>query len=176
MNKIILALILMTTGVVVPSHAKGLEAYEDLLKTVEEAGVTVFINPAECFAKTNNFDGYYHSVMRKMVICQDNAKREGVMTGWTDNDLDTVRHEVHHLVQDCVAGEIADGELGIYFSDKEKFIAFVDKAIGEAKAQSVIEAYSDTTPHTRLLELEAFSVAEAISPEGIEGAVVKYCF
>jgi len=174
LNKIILSLILALG--IAPQAKADLTPYQELLDTVNKAGVTVFINPSECFEKSSNFDGYYHSVMRKLVICQDYAKRAGDRVTWTANDLDTIRHEVHHLVQDCVAGEIADGELGIFFDDKEKFISFVDKSIGEEMAQSVIEAYSDTTPHTRLLELEAFSVAESISPATIEGAVTKYCF
>ena len=174
MNKIILSLILALG--IAPQAKADLTPYQELLDTVNKAGVTVFINPEECFEKLSNFDGYYHSVMRKLVICQDNAKREGDRVAWTANDLDTIRHEVHHMVQDCMDGTLADGQLGVFFDDKETFIEFVDGSIGEERAQSVIEAYSDTTPHTRLLELEAFSVAESVSPESIEGAVAKFCF
>ena len=41
-----------------------------------------------------------------MVICQEN-RIPGVreMTSWTEEDLDTLRHESHHLVQDCRGGD-----------------------------------------------------------------------
>ena len=30
---------------------------------------------------------------------------------WTENDLDTLRHEAMHVLQDCSAGRVGDGLL-----------------------------------------------------------------
>ena len=174
MNKIILATILALG--LAPQAQASLAPYEELLETVNKAGVSVYINPPVCFGKESNFDGYYHSTERVLVVCQDNAKRSGQNVAWTDNDLDTIRHEVHHMVQDCVSGTIADGQLGIFFDDKETYVKFVTNSIGEERARAIVEAYSDTSAHTRALELEAFSVAETVSPGTIKNAVAKFCF
>ena len=48
-----------------------------------------------------------------MAICQDNALT-GEEVAWTPNDLDTLRHESVHFIQDCLDGS-ADMELNPLF-------------------------------------------------------------
>jgi hypothetical protein len=174
MNKIILSIILALG--IAPGAKADLTPYQNLLNTVNEAGVSVHINPEECFEKLTSFDGYYHSIARKLVICQDGAKKAGDRVRWTANDLDTIRHEVHHMVQDCMDGTLADGRLTIFFDDKDTLVNFIENSIGEDKANQIVESYEGASNHTHVLELEAFSVAESVSPESIQGAVAKFCF
>ena len=78
-------------------------------------------------------------------------------------------------VQAASARKWADAMVLAYLNENDDE-NMSNESIGDEMAQSVIEAYSDATPHTRLLELEAFSVAESVSPATIEGAVTKFCF
>ena len=43
----------------------------------------------------------YNSIM----ICQDDRiETSDQEVEWTENDYDTLRHEAHHVVQDCMKG------------------------------------------------------------------------
>ena len=76
------------------------EAHASLANAIAEVGVDVYINPPEVCE--DGIAGMYISGASALVVCQDNATGEE-QVDWTANDLDTLRHEAQHLIQDCVA-------------------------------------------------------------------------
>ena len=107
----------MTLGLLSATPAMALEAgHRTLLDTLKEKGVYVEVNPqGVCDAvKTESsyhgvylYSDKYESPM--MAICQDFGGI-GDETIWTENDLDTLRHESLHFLQDCL-GDGVDGEM-----------------------------------------------------------------
>ena len=95
---------------------------------------------------------------------------------WKAEDLDTLRHESHHVVQDCVAGDIADGSLSTLFDDPDEWKEFVSSGLSETAIRGIIEAYS-TGDNNGLVarELEAFSVASSVDADTIAVKVLEAC-
>jgi hypothetical protein len=105
-----------------------------------------------------------------MVICQEGAKGT-YEVNWTAEDLDTLRHEAQHLVQDCMDGEI-NGVLGSLY---KKPIDLGIAVLGEEGVKRVIEAYSEASDHIKVMEIEAFSVARMNEPLEQVADIAKYC-
>ena len=76
-------------------------AHEALVGTISNIGVDVYLNPSQVCDGIIN--GAYISGQSALVVCQDNATPGGGQAEWTENDLDTLRHEAQHLIQDCIA-------------------------------------------------------------------------
>ena len=69
---------------------------------IRTAGVTILLNDPQ-FVKM--VCGMYSPTHRVLVVCQDD--RYPISTKeieWTPNDYDTLRHESHHVLQDCLDG------------------------------------------------------------------------
>jgi hypothetical protein len=107
-----------------------------------------------------------------MVICQENKRVVNEEVNWTEEDLDTLRHEAQHLVQDCMDGE-RQGELGAVYRDP---IDLAKKVLGDRGVRSIIDAYSDASKHVVVMELEAFSVARLNNPIEQVQDIQRYCF
>ena len=93
-----------------PSIANAGNSFSDhvnLFNTLKEVGVTPLINSAHC--KDGDY-GLYHTTAQLLVVCQENRTANGDQVKWTLNDLDTLRHESHHVVQDCNNGKVGDGK------------------------------------------------------------------
>ena len=154
-------------------HA-DLDAHYDLLKLVERTGVKVFINDEYC--NTGSFNGVYSSQGGGLLICQDNARvNNGRLVAWTANDLDTIRHEVHHLVQDCSAGGRGNGRLDTVYADPNRL---ANETIGVQKKNAIMSSYAanGANAHVLQLEIEAFSVAADVTVQMIADDVRTYCF
>ena len=82
------------------ANPRLVEEHRYLASTIVSLGVPVSFN-----TRTHCLPGKSGSYFTSgfMVICQDNRGREGVEVGWTQNDLDTLRHEAQHMVQDCAS-------------------------------------------------------------------------
>ena len=97
---------------VAPVAATNTGSFDDhvhLYNTLESVGVTVLINePKYCDGR---IDGSYSSRDRILNVCQDNATYMNREVDWTANDLDTLRHEAHHVIQDCYLGTLGDSQL-----------------------------------------------------------------
>ncbi len=94
-----------TSIIAVPSvEARGTYTeHGQLGNAIKSTGVVLKFNPMEC-NKRNSF-GWYWSGGNEMVICQENRSRYSTSeVQWTEEDLDTLRHEAQHLVQDCMDG------------------------------------------------------------------------
>lgn len=160
----------------VPAMATELGTFDDhknLYNTIQSLGIRITINdPRHC---SSGIDGAYNSGQRLLVVCQDNAvsRRE---VDWTANDLDTLRHEAHHIVQDCTLGSLGDNRLAPLFGDKESTMEFIRQSIGETRARQLMNnpAYRGRNS-THLTEMEAFATASFIDANTIARKLTEVC-
>ena len=174
MNKYLpLAAAVATVFSIVPAQARTMEAHDRLVAAVRNVGVTVYLNTKECAGAS--FAGYYRSSASTMVICQDNGiDGSGQQARWTPNDLDTLRHESHHLTQDCIAGDIADNSLGTVYT---KPFEFAQLYFGTIVIDNIVSTYKGlgADRHVQVLEVEAFAVAEMNNPDEQTADISRYC-
>jgi len=173
MKRLFTLLALTLTGVPALAGSNSHEAHLNLIRTAEEV-VEVRVNPVDCWEMDNTY-GYYWGAKKLLVICQQNARRANVHTLWTEEDYDTLRHEVHHLIQDCSVGEAGDLQTGVFFDNREDYNNFVSGAIPPNTVNNIRSAYSDKEARDIEMEVEAFAVASAISAETLAGVVTKVC-
>lgn len=157
------------------AHAGEMDDHEYLWDTLQDVGVTISVNSKiHC---NDDADGYYNTLSALLVVCQDNMGTPGVQVAWTDNDLDTLRHEAHHVVQDCAVGALADGETGLFFHDKEDYDEFVLGVMDKDTANDIFNVYRKNGAselHAKQ-EVEAFAVASAIDARTIANKVNEFC-
>ena len=161
-----------------PSFAGNtFDDHVDLFKALQEVGVTIKLNhQARC--SSGETDGGYASDLAFMVICQDNAIPGGEQVRWTENDLDTLRHEAHPVIQDCNMGTLSDGDLGLFFWEEGELTEWLNNS-SWSRAQ-LIEV-SKTLRENGLswdevkLELEAYTVATDIDASLIAKKVRSFC-
>ena len=172
MNKILSTLmasvmVLAPTGVGAATYAERQEHLE-LYNALEEVNISVYANPEMCDPK-EGFLGFYAPSHRLISICQKDPTVQ-----FNDEDLDTLRHEAHHVVQDCLDGKI-DGELSLLFTGeaKEKFL----ENYPMSKQLRVRRVYGEagTDAHIIEVEVEAFAVAEMVGADVIAQAVRNAC-
>ena len=147
------------------------EDHIDLVKAVHSTGVLVKVNPKEC-GQLDNAMGWYFAAGSELVVCQENGVAGGPMVAWTDEDLDTLRHEAHHVVQDCM-DTVLDGELDSVYDDP---IGLAQDVIGNRGIRAIIKGYEDATEHRQVMEFEAFSVAELDDPREQIRDIQRFCF
>ena len=138
--------------------------------TVRSTGINFKINPSECWQKSAM--GWYWAAQNEMVICQENKTTAGYEVTWTEEDLDTLRHEAQHLIQDCMDGS-RQGALGAVYKDP---IGLAKDVLGTDVIAGVLSAYSDSSDHIKVMELEAFSVAAMNDPIEQSNDIQKFCF
>lgn len=168
------------TGVVIAaSSILPVEAMSDnfrhhynLAVAAESLGIDFQLNPPACFSKTSpRAYGWYYAAGKQLVVCQVNAK-DSQEVAWTEEDLDTLRHEIHHLVQDCRDSEL-DGELHAVYTD---IPSLAKEVLGYSTIQKILEAYSDRSDYHKMMELEAFAVALMNDPQEQMRDIQTYCF
>ena len=176
MFKSIVTSLAIVVGSFAPAHAGNtIGDHRYLMSSLLNSNVNVLINPRECDSE-DGFDGAYHSITRTLTVCQDNAKQYNVMVPWTDNDLDTLRHEAHHVVQDCYAGDAFDGRFRTMFQGQEHE-DFVSTALSWNEIKGIVKGYAKNGADKEeiMLELEAFSVADSVDASNIAAAVSTVC-
>ena len=149
----------------------------DLYKALQEVGVTIKLNhKARC--SSGETDGGYASSLAFMVICQDNAVAGGEQVNWTDNDLDTLRHEAHHVIQDCNEGTISDGRLGLFFYEEGELEEFLSNSSWTREQLielvKVLREQGLSWDEVKI-ELEAYTVASDIDASLIAKKVRQFC-
>jgi len=150
--------------------------HEKLYQTLEEVGVTVAVNSKlHCTGKN---DGVYYPHIGLLVICQDDMVSYGKQEKWTANDLDTLRHEAHHVVQDCAAESLGDGILSTLFPEDELVEFLKSSSVSLEKLQGLYamldkQGLSDLRIQQ---ELEAYVVARDVSASSIEQKIRQFCF
>lgn len=181
----------MTLGLLSASPALALDppaGASQLINTLRAHGVYVEINPEQVCDAVKSATSYhgvylyapkYENAM--MGICQDYGGT-GDETIWTDNDLDTLRHESIHYIQDCVDNNVDGNMVPIYdgpggYSPVEYSITDVIAEIGPAKAQAIIDRYEANGASSEVirLELEAFYLASTQTEETIAKVVEAQC-
>jgi hypothetical protein len=156
-----------------PALANSTEAHNRLIHEIRRVGVTIHLNPKECFRAS--FDGYYRSAASRMVICQDNiVPGSNQQAIWSANDLDTLRHESHHVVQDCIGLIRGNNQLGTIYA---KPFAFAQQYFGTITIENILATYKGlgASPQVQVLEVEAFAVAEMNNPDRQVADLRKYC-
>ena len=179
-SQIILGSIITIASLVVPVpevKADTHEEHRELWSALQEVGIDTRVNLAG-LCDDGDTDGAYFYMRSTLVVCQDNANTFGAKeVGWTPNDYDTLRHEAHHVVQDCLAGGLADGKSTLLFNDFDELKEFVYGILTEEQVNSIITGYrEDGAPDDVILrELEAFAVASGVSASSITTAVTEVC-
>ena len=183
MIKQILAALAITTASILPVEANTVthQQHNELWMTLESIGVEMFVNDPDLCKDSWGGGSYLQLPDQRrsaIVVCQNNGKGqgEGNFVAWTPNDYDTLRHEAHHVVQDCIDGVRADKEMGLMFEGQEH-TDFVTRSLSRERIQRIIKGYGEdgASRETILLELEAFSVAEEVSPINISDALKRLC-
>jgi hypothetical protein len=133
----------------------GPEAHKLLVKAIRRNGVKITINHAKC---VNGLMGFYSGKDRELVVCQDNGVANGPTVAWTRNDLDTLRHEAQHMIQDCVVGTNHDHQLSPVYNSPSSLARV---KLGPERVAKITQVYRDkgASDLVLLLEYEAFAVA-----------------
>ena len=177
MKKFISALVASLT-IAAPALAAPLPAdHQVLVDTLQADGISYLVNePAQaCFdGSTRNGSYVTYQGDRYLVVCQDNRTSSDVTT-WTANDLDTIRHETTHIIQDCMAGANNDGEFDTIFTS----LADVIDEYGVVNSMRIVNSYLDLYTGDRnsdiKYEIEAFYAAQDLSATQINDMYIKYC-
>ena len=161
------------------SNRDKIQDHIELLNTLEGMGVNVQINnPHICRREDPNVAGFWMGSKQLFVICQQAIRNskfplyDGRIQQASDDDLDTIRHEAHHVIQDCMDGDM-DGSLVEYLSDENKDDFY--ELYPEWKQNYIRVQYADETPQIIQLEIEAWAVADLISAEHIEEVLIREC-
>jgi len=167
----------------VPALASGLELREypehhELFETIEDVGVTIVINdPIHCDGTVDGAYGWVGDAgYAWLYVCQDGGEPGGLEVRWSQNDLDTLRHEAHHLVQDCLVGGFGDGRLSLLFNTPEKMKKFLELSGASLDdVKKILWTYRDTSEEVQWREVEAFWVARGVGPDSIAEAIKNHC-
>ena len=176
MKRFLSILLATATFATLPANASNnsTKAHGRLWRAIQQVGVTALVNsPRYCGSDAL---GVYDSSRATLVVCQtgtDGFKE----VEWSPEDLDTLRHEAHHLVQDCAVGRIADTEMGHLFTNSDQLKLFVNSALTTSEIDAIIALYRENGAPDKvvLLELEAFAVAGSISADAIAEKVKDWC-
>ena len=180
MFKTLLTALTLTTLATPVMAQSDMKQHQELWNAVESTGVSISVNQAEyCYSKFNGgkkFFGFYHGPARLLVICQEQALRNDTYNQgqlqWSEEDLDTLRHEAHHLVQDCRDKEL-NHQLDTVYT---KPINLAMNVLGRDGVLGVLQIYSGASEEMKVLELEAFSVARMNQPLTQVEDIKTYCF
>jgi len=180
MNFKALALAAVTASSVIAApaaEARGtFNEHIQLGNAVKSTGVSLQYNPMSCDEKPGAM-GWYWSARSELVICQENHQAsDGYWNEvqWTEEDLDTLRHEAQHLIQDCMDGS-RNGNFRSVYKDP---IALAKGTLSQRDINNIVESYrSDgASEHIVVMELEAFSVAAMNNPAEQVRDINKFCF
>ena len=152
------------------------QEHQVLVNAITRAGVTIQVNVGS--SCDGGHDGVYMPQDRILAVCQDNAPQtHWSEVRWTASDLDTLRHEAVHLLQDCNAGDGLGGYARHWFSTDEKRVAFVKKSLSQRKIKWIINTYTKNGANDFIVEaeLEAFAIAATVNPTTIANAINSTC-
>ncbi len=144
-----------------------------LIEAIKGNGVAFYVNHGYC-GKEEGLMGFYAGKNRALVVCQDNGVPGGPVVDWTANDLDTLRHEAQHMIQDCIVGTNHDHELAPVYKSPA---GLAQSVIGSEAIARITEVYRENgaTDLVLLLEYEAFAVAAMNVPAEQAKDVATYC-
>ena len=179
-SQILLGSLITLASLVVPVpevKADTHEEHKELWTALQQVGIDTMVNHPD-LCDSGIVDGAYITQKSILIVCQDNAHRFGSKeVSWTENDYDTLRHEAHHVIQDCLDGGLADGNSALLFKDFDDFREFVFDTLTEEQVNHIIDVYKKQgAPDDVILqELEAFAVANSVNPSYITEGVLRAC-
>lgn len=147
-----------------------------LVEAILRTGVSVQVNVGNNCNVQN--DGIYKPQQRILGVCQDNAPNiHWSEVQWTANDLDTLRHEAVHLIQDCEADGRPGDYVELYFDTEEQRVDFIRKALTKDQVEMIVETYAagGADEFTIWMELEAFAIAATVGPDSIAKVMDRVC-
>ena len=162
------------------NEAETIDEHISLLNTIKDMGINVQINnPIVCKEEPGTM-GMWDGENKAFWLCQE-VLRDAKTPIWngavylaTDEDLDTIRHEAHHIIQDCQDGDI-NGRLHPYMDDDSlrDFLAYYP----DDNEEQIAKLYRDfgAPEHIVKIEIEAWAVAEMIPVEMIKEALISEC-
>lgn len=176
--KAFISTLLASIAIATPALAAPLPAdHQQFLDTMARDGVNVYINePAQACFDGSKMNGSYvvFEGERFLVVCQDNRKSSDVVA-WTANDLDTIRHEGFHIIQDCMAGANNDMVFDTVFTNHDDVI----DNLGVPQAMHIMSTYADAYGSDRhgdiQYEIEAFYAARDYSATELNSMYHRYC-
>ena len=154
----------------------NIDEHQKLWDTLSNIGVTTLVNDSRYCEK--DVMGLYYPYQRTLVVCQENARvNNGRMIEWTDEDLDTLRHEAHHVVQDCLDRYLGDGHLTVLFDGPGELHQFYTGILSPRQVEWIVNTYTKNGGDSKVikLELEAFAVAQGVGPVSIADALTNNC-
>ena len=163
-----------------PSLAMSVEERQQhvgLVQSLENVNVSVLVNePKHCVTDgPNKYYGAFIPSERLVIICQTNKTvMDGDVVPFSLEDLDTLRHEAHHVVQDCLDGKL-DGYMITLFEEDQLNMFLAN--FPQEYVDNVKRVYGEwgASPEDIMLELEAFAVAAEVPASTISSAVTKFC-
>ena len=171
-NRIAATIAAASVAVAPNAHASSFEAHQQLWATLASTGIELKLNPAECAEEPNTY-GWYSGVQDELVICQELSTTPGEEAPWTAEDLDTLRHEAHHFVQDCMRGAPMDHDLGVVY---EQPLELAKDVLSLTRRATIISLYEKYGAEVVVLELEAFAVASLNDPAEQVRDIQNFCF
>jgi len=141
------------------------EAHNLLTDGLVRRGISLYADSPAC--QTNpGLEGYYSGSQRALVLCNDGSLR------MTENNLDTLRHEATHFIQDCADGTIDNTLRTVLKPGQARALL---SAAG-LDAGRIHEVYSELGQADRVpFEEEAFAVAATMRAETIGQALDIFC-
>lgn len=137
--------------------------HQRLVDALSSRGISVSYGPQYCDGKA----GAYISAYKSIQICLQQGT-------WTPDDLDTLRHEAIHAIQDCRYGSLGDQTLALITSQQE-----IVKA-GETtdlNLELIADIYRNggLDPYGVLLEWEAWVGAATTSAANLANLIEAVC-
>lgn len=176
--KAFISAILASLAIAGPAFAAPLPAdHQTFINTLKADGVKVLINePADVCFSSSDRDGAYavYQGQQYLIICQDNRKNSDVVS-WTSNDLDTIRHEGFHIIQDCMDGRKGDQELDTVFDSLSSVIDSYGVVDSMRIMNSYLRAYGPERHASIKYEIEAFYAARDYSASELNSMYNKFC-
>ena len=168
--------------VAAPSYEdrETIQEHIELLNTIQGLGINVVINNHLICTAHEGVAGYWHGARRTFALCQESLRysKNPVWTGEvilaSDDDLDTIRHEAHHIVQDCIDVEL-DGDLQPFFNNQD-LVTFLE-GYPDWKENKIADTYrmDGASAHVIHLEIEAWAVADTVDAGSISKVLTEVC-
>ena len=173
--KTFIATLVLGVSTIAPVHAQNNhDDHRRLWNTLQSIGITTILNePTQC---NDQVSGAYGSSAGILIVCQDNSKSAYSVSEWTQNDYDTLRHEAHHVVQDCADNRIGDNNLVPLFSGEE-LEEFVSNVLTDEQVDRIVKEYRSygVSDDVVIAEIEAFAVARSVSADAIANKLIEFC-
>ena len=172
---VIAAASILTPGVALAEN--GPEDHRKLWNTLQSLGIVTLYNHKLHCDPNVDVDGIYYYNSGTLIICQDNMKSHLVEEQWTENDFDTLRHEAHHVLQDCSNGRLLDGKMGLFFQGDKHYQFVAGSSLSEEELMRLYRTLENAGLDYEGIkeEIEAHIVARDIPAQMIEQKLIQIC-